>query len=301
MANIHQLERLNAEVAARTKRERRRANEIRTKTIQRMQLQMATPLDIGLEQSDAILGVGQDDVFDLGETEKRMGEKAQVQWLNDDVLEYVDEDDERDGASNAVESSEDVFPQEEDQNMRHRRLEAELDGLYNAYKQRLWERDAKSKVKEQRSKNKEREEEWAGIQTEHGSDEESTESEGGWDMAQKNKLQTSDISSDESSEDEGGVETTSNGKRSRLLKNSAAPPPKRQRLVQTLELPSVSSSAATRLWFSQGVFSGVDDINNLREDDDYKNEDDMSAQENDRKDEVCHLRRNFCDHSHEIP
>lgn len=184
--------------------------------------------------------------------------------------------------------------------MRHRRLEAELDGLYNAYKQRLWERDAKSKVKEQRSNNKEREEEWAGIQTEHGSDEESTESEGGWDMAQKNKLQTSDISSDESSEDEGGVETTSDGKRSRLSNNSAARPPKRQRLVQTLELPSMSSSAATRLWFSQGVFSGIDDMNNLREDDDYKNEDDMSAQENDRKDEVCHLRRNFCDHSHEI-
>jgi len=265
-----------------------------------MQLQMAAPLDIGLEQSDAILGIGQDDVFDLGETEKRMGEKAQVQWLNDDVLEYVDEDNERDGASNAVESSEDVFPQEEeDQDMRHRRLEAELDGLYNAYKQRLWERDAKSKVKEQRSKNKEREEEWTGIQTEHGSDEESTESEGGWDLTQQNKLQTSDISSDESSEDEGKVGT--NRKRPRLLINSAAPPPKRQRLVQTLELPSVSSSAATRLWFSQGVFSGTDDINNLREDNDYRTEDDMSVQGNDRKDEVCHLCRNFCDHSTEIP
>jgi len=261
-----------------------------------MQLQMTAPLDIGLEQSDAILGVGQDDVFDLGETEKRMSEKAQVQWLNDDVLEYVDEDDERDGASNAIESGEDVFPQEEDQDMRHKRLEAELDSLYDAYKQRLWERDAKSKVKEQRSKNKEREEEWAGIQTEHGSDEENTESEGGWDVAQQNKLQTNDISSDESSEDEEGVETASNRKRSSLLKNSAAPPPKRQRLVQNLEPPSVSSSAATRLWFSQGIFSGMDDINNLREDNDYKNEDDMPAEGNDGKDEVCYLCRNFCDH-----
>ncbi|KIJ68338.1 hypothetical protein HYDPIDRAFT_24627, partial [Hydnomerulius pinastri MD-312] len=50
-----ELERLNAEAAAKAKRERRRANEIKTKTIQRMQLQMTAPLDIGLEQNDASL------------------------------------------------------------------------------------------------------------------------------------------------------------------------------------------------------------------------------------------------------
>ncbi|KAL1740567.1 FtsJ-like methyltransferase-domain-containing protein, partial [Schizophyllum fasciatum] len=64
-----ELERLNAEAAARTKRQRRRANEIKTKTIQRMQLQMTAPLDIGMEQADASLG-GQDDFFDLDEVER---------------------------------------------------------------------------------------------------------------------------------------------------------------------------------------------------------------------------------------
>ena len=260
-----------------------------------MQLQMTAPLDIGLEQNDAILGAGHDEVFDLEETEKRMDEKTQVHWLNDDVPESIDNDNEYDEASDAAEADEGTFSQDEDQDMRYRGLEAELDGLYDAYKHRLWERDAKSRAKEQRSKNKE--EEWVGIQPEHGSDEESSESEGGWGMAQRNKLQTSDTSSDESSDDEEGVETIPSRKRSRSLKNPAAPPPKRQRLVQTLELPSAPSSAATQLWFSQGVFSGLDDIDKPREDTDHKNEDDTSTQGNDRdKDEVCRPCHNLCIH-----
>lgn len=256
---------------------------------------MTAPLDIGLEQNDAILGAGHDEVFDLEETEKRMDEKTQVHWLNDDVPESIDNDNEYDEASDAAEADEGTFSQDEDQDMRYRGLEAELDGLYDAYKHRLWERDAKSRAKEQRLKNKE--EEWVGIQPEHGSDEESSESEGGWGMAQRNKLQTSDTSSDESSDDEGGVETIPSRKRSRSLKNPTAPPPKRQRLVQTLELPSAPSSAATQLWFSQGVFSGLDDIDKPREDTDHKNEDDTSTQGNDRdKDEVCRPCHNLCIH-----
>src|SRR5882762_2555385 len=81
LMGVAQLERLNAEHAARTKRERRRANEVKTKTIQRMQLQMTAPMDIGMEQHDASLGFGQDDVFDLTGAEKGMRKKGGVTKL----------------------------------------------------------------------------------------------------------------------------------------------------------------------------------------------------------------------------
>lgn len=45
-----ELENLTKEEAARLKRARRRANEKRTKTIQRMQLNMVIPTEIGMEQ-----------------------------------------------------------------------------------------------------------------------------------------------------------------------------------------------------------------------------------------------------------
>src|ERR1700759_3139720 len=71
-----QLERLNKEATGRAKRARRRANELRTRTIQRMQLQMTAPLDIGLEHQDPALHMGQDDTFDLSVTERAMSKKG---------------------------------------------------------------------------------------------------------------------------------------------------------------------------------------------------------------------------------
>ncbi|KXN89929.1 AdoMet-dependent rRNA methyltransferase SPB1 [Leucoagaricus sp. SymC.cos] len=257
-----ELERLNAEAAARAKRKRRRANEIRSKTIQRMQLRMTAPLDIGLEQSDATLGVGQEDVFDLEETEKKLNKKAQVQWLNDDETMY---DDVEDGEDNSSERNTDNdFSSGEDEDRRIDGLEATLDGLYDAYKNRLRERDAKFRANEARAKDKEREKEWAGIQAERDGSDESTDSEGGWDVAQNNKLKEDDDSSDESS-DEEKEGPASKGKRYRALQDPALPSAKRQRLASTPDVPSKPSSTAARLWFSQDVFSGVDSLEGLEE------------------------------------
>ncbi|KAF5355800.1 hypothetical protein D9756_003854 [Leucocoprinus leucothites] len=280
-----ELERLNAEAAARAKRERRRTNEIRTKTIQRMQLQMTAPLDIGLEQSDAALGVGQDDVFDLGETENRMSRKSQVQWLNDETLETIGSEGAIDGGSSAENTDQDVLSSDEEWDRKLEGLEAELDGLYDAYKDRLRERDAKFRVKEERSKDKEREKVWNGIQAENESDEESTESEGGWDISQRNKVQSGDTSSDESS-DEGRDEMAFQRKRSRTSKEHRSPFVKRQRLLNTLERSSNPSSTAARLWFSQDVFSGMDNANVFEEaggNTESVSEDDLSSQESDQE------------------
>ncbi|CAE6437170.1 unnamed protein product, partial [Rhizoctonia solani] len=61
-----ELQKLTTESAARAKRDRRRANEKRTRTVMRMQLQMTAPLDIGMDfKDDALKG----DVFDLGEAD----------------------------------------------------------------------------------------------------------------------------------------------------------------------------------------------------------------------------------------
>ena len=48
-----------------------------------MQLQMTAPLDIGLEQHDPSLGYGQDDVFDLEDTQKGLRKNGGVAHLGD--------------------------------------------------------------------------------------------------------------------------------------------------------------------------------------------------------------------------
>lgn len=258
-----------------------------------MQLQMTAPLDIGLEQHDAALGIGQEDVFDLGDAEKRMSQDTQVQWLNDEALEAIDDEGGKDEVSSRSEEDEDeVLSSAEERDKRVGGLEAELDGLYEAYKDRLRERDAKFKAKEERSKNKEREKEWNGIQIERDSDGESTDSDGGWDVAQRNKLGDNDASSDESSDEgeEGDGGSTKYRKRTRSSKDTVAPAAKRQRLLNNLESPSKPSTAAARLWFSQDVFSGLDRIDDLEDDEsreDHSEEEDevMSEGVSDEEDE----------------
>jgi AdoMet-dependent rRNA methyltransferase SPB1 len=266
-----------------------------------MQLQMTAPLDIGLEQSDAALGVGQDDVFDLGEAEKHINRKTQVQWLNEEALETISDVDESEGKGGLgeeeeEEEEEDNVPSlDEERDRRVDALEAELDGLYDAYRDRLCERDAKFKVKEERMKNKEQEKEWSGIRTERDSDGESTDSEGGWDLAQRNKLKDSDDSSDESSAEgeEEKEDAVPHQKCLRADKDAALPSAKRLRLVDTSEPESKPSSATVRLWFDQDVFSSVDIANDLAEDGDEDEEQNMSdispIENDDETDQVHHF------------
>ncbi|KAF4623156.1 hypothetical protein D9613_001897 [Agrocybe pediades] len=291
-----ELERLNAEAAARLKRERRRANEIKTRTIQRMQLQMTAPLDIGLEQTDASLGIGQDEMFDLGQAENNAPKhRSTILTMDDDgdaILDSSDDDGEDDG-----DDDDQPLDSEEEREKKVAELENELDGLYDAYQGRLRERDAKYKVKEARRKNAEREEAWDGIK-EKGSDAEGSDSdsEGGWDKIQQAKLDdggsSSDDSSDESEEEEEEEEedrttTAKTLKRGRSDHDAVASKgSKRQRLVSGLE-PKVktANAAAARLWFSRDVFAGAgldeisDSENTDEESDDYSEEGVLSAED----------------------
>ncbi|KZT75162.1 hypothetical protein DAEQUDRAFT_748241 [Daedalea quercina L-15889] len=254
----NELERLNAEAAARTKRERRRANEIKQRTIQRMQLQMTAPLDIGLEQTDAALSLGHDDVFDLDNATKAMGRKGGAARLaeEDDA-----ESDEEGVAEEADEDEDGALDSDEEEERKVADLEAQLDGLYDAYRDHLRERDAKYKVKEAR-KNAKHREEWDGIK-EKGSDDESDESEeeGGWDKFEATKERAGeDSSSDEDSSDEGEDEASRTPAKKRRIAGDAPGEARSRKKARLAEPPSAAGplSRAAQVWFSQDCFAGAD-------------------------------------------
>ncbi|KII93549.1 hypothetical protein PLICRDRAFT_26721 [Plicaturopsis crispa FD-325 SS-3] len=269
---LPQLERLNADAAARTKRERRRANEVKTKTIQRMQLQMTAPLDIGLEQTDPTLGLGQEDVFDLGGAERGLRKKGGVaQLVDEDGDINLESDDDADGGE---ETDDEILDSEEERERKTAALEAEMDGLYDQYQGRLRERDAKFKVKESRKNNAEREE-WNGIQ-EKDSDEEEEENdsdgeEGGWDKVEQAKENAgADSSSDDSDSDEDAPPVTGQKRRRGDPVEAPAAGPKRARLLTKLEEPKTvaQASRAAQVWFSQDVFAGIDGLDDIEDDED---------------------------------
>ncbi|KAJ7293683.1 FtsJ-domain-containing protein [Mycena rebaudengoi] len=251
-----ELERLNAEASARTKRERRKANEVKTRTIQRMQLQMTAPLDIGLEQTDASLG-GQDDFFDLGGAEVGLRKRGGISRLVDEE-DAVGGSDQEDAEEEDADEDAEVLDSDEERERKVDGLEAEMDGLYDAYRDRLRERDAKYKVMESRQKNAEREE-WQGIKPIEVDSDDSEEEEGGWDKMEVAKERSGDTSSDDDSDDDDD-EVPSTRKRPRT-EAGPSKPSKRAKLITKLQEPKThtSVSQAAKVWFSQDVFAGMDE------------------------------------------
>ncbi|KAK1232715.1 AdoMet-dependent rRNA methyltransferase spb1 [Marasmius sp. AFHP31] len=268
---IHdELERLNTENAARRKRERRKANEVRQRTIQRMQLKMTAPMDLGLELQDEALAQGQDDVFDLRDTEKGMSKKGGVSKLIGDNGMVDGESDDEDGSDEGSEEDEELLDSEEERERKTRDLEAEMDGLYDAYQSRLQEKDAKYKVKEARRNLKSREE-WGGIQEDKddSGDDSEEEEEGGYDKMHQHL-------DEDSSSDESDVE----------MDHAELPPTKKRRmdssgrsLVVGLNEPKPTGSQAAKVWFSQDLFAGVDE--DLEDDDESDMEDEEDEEDED--------------------
>lgn len=260
-----QLERLHAEQAARTKRERRRANEVKTKTIQRMQLQMTAPMDIGMEQNDSSLGFGQDDIFDLTGAERGMSKRGGVTMLVGDD-ENVPESDESEVEGGG--EDEEMLDSEEERERKVAGLEAELNGFYDMYQERMREKDAKFKVKEGRKKSGQLEE-WNGIK-ENGSDDEDggSEEDGGWAQMEEAKAKAGDDSSSDESEGDGNDHEPVAFGQKRRQKEPVAPSTKRVKLLTTLEHPksAAQTSRAAHVWFSQDVFAGMSGLDNFEGD-----------------------------------
>ncbi|KAG8219893.1 FtsJ-domain-containing protein [Butyriboletus roseoflavus] len=241
-----ELEKRNAEAVAKAKRSRRRANEIKTKTIQRLQLQMTAPLDIGLEQNDASLNMGQDDMFDLVGTHRELRKKGGISKLASD-------DEMPSGGEEEVEeleaSDDEVIGAEEERERRVSVLEADLDGMYDAYREKLKERDAKYRVVEAKRK-KGQLDEWNGLKGENDAESgDDSGGDGGWEeMAAAKEI--GDPSSDESDYDEPNPDQKRKRPNPAIRKHTDVQPPSR----------------AAQIWFSQDIFNDMVEPN---EDDEY--------------------------------
>jgi AdoMet-dependent rRNA methyltransferase SPB1 len=140
-----------------------------------MQLNMVTPMDLGLERQD---GIDDSDMFDLGEVEgttsrSRLGPRKGVQgaFADDEIMESGDEgSDELEGIDEEEEEEDDGLDDEE---RKVQRLEVSLDALYDQYHQHKSDRDARHRAKEERRKRDAAEGgEWLGIKAQESESEE---------------------------------------------------------------------------------------------------------------------------------
>ncbi|KAG8990681.1 AdoMet-dependent rRNA methyltransferase spb1, partial [Tulasnella sp. 427] len=297
-----ELERLNEDAAARRKRERRKKNEKRAKEALKLQLRMTAPTDIGMEVADhALQGKGAgDDFFDINEAERKKARKAGESGL----MAAYDRYDEASSDEEQLSKPEDItdttlLDSEEEEELRVARLEADIDGMYEAYVQKMMEKDAKYRVREGRKKDKERSEVWDGISApkrSSGSDSEPEEDdevlesdqkgERGWDgmMAARRRIGESSDEEDDGSDAETSSSQTSvpdadssrprKRRRTSASSGESSPPEDDEppaRLVQTfanLGPSKPSGSKAAQLWFGQDLFKTVGDLDDLSDEED---------------------------------
>jgi AdoMet-dependent rRNA methyltransferase SPB1 len=224
---------------------------------------MTAPLDIGLEQIDASLGMGQEDMFDLTGTERQLRNKGGIGIIR--VDDDTPEDEDEDEVVARDDEEDEVLDSEEERDRRASRLEAEMDGLYDAYQEKLKERDSKFQAREARQRNGMLEE-WGGIQD---SDNSESDEEGGWDQMEAAKGDNDD-SSDESDDEEH--ETS--GRKRRRPQATEIRSNKKVRLVTKLEEPT-AGGRASQVWFSQDLFGGVEGLDDIEGEEEEGEEDDV--------------------------
>jgi len=285
---------------AKQKREKRKKNEMKARTIQKLQLGMTAPTDLDLNDNE----LAGEEMFDLGEGERelaRAGGRNLREVVND--ADGLSESEDEASAEVPEESDDEVLSSDEERELRTQMLEGALDSLYDDYKERMSERDAKWKVKQQRLKDRNFDS-WHGIREGDESDDgvdkgyrdqmvrrmprrgdadsedEESEGEGGWDVvaAQKAKLDN-DSSSDSDSDDD---EAPKKAKKAAVkIRPDARAPAQPKRLLTTLTPDDTRAqmSKNAQVWFDQGVFKDVGDLAALDGDDeseeDEEEDDDM--------------------------
>lgn len=144
-----ELEELNQKLKNKKKKEKRKANEMKQKEIVRMQMNMLTPKDIGIEAA----AVGADSLFNLKTAEKT----GVLNDLSKGKRRMVfDEEELVQGNEIYIASDEEVESEAELDE-----LEAQLDSMYSAYKERRSARDAKFRAKQARGDDDD--DRWDGI------------------------------------------------------------------------------------------------------------------------------------------
>lgn len=152
-----ELQALRDKENAKKKREKRRANEKKQKEIVRMQLNMTAPMDIGLEQAGPL---GEGAMFALKTIDKSAAIGKIVRGKM--VVLNESEQNKKDGSIYVAEGEDEDTDEEED------RLEAELDGMYEQYKERKAATDAKYRAKRARMEHDD--DEWEGVSVDERDD-----------------------------------------------------------------------------------------------------------------------------------
>ena len=224
-----------------------------------MQLQMTAPLDIGLEQSDLSLKMGQEEIFDLTDTRRGLHKIGGIaRLIGDEEMSEGQDDDESEREEEG--DMDGIWDSDQERERKLSALEVELDGMYDAYQEKLNERNSKRRVQEARRKSGLLEE-WNGIgSTNKDSDDESSQ-DGGWEKMDAQK-EMDDSSSSEEESDDGLVIG-----QKRLRPAPADPPPNKK--VKFIDDPSQHAprpSRAAQVWFSRDVFEGLDGDDMIDED-----------------------------------
>lgn len=139
------------------KREKRRENEKKQKEIVRMQMNMISPMDIGMEEAGPI---GEGSMFAL----KSADQTEAMRRLNRGKMVTISEVKSTDIQDS--DSDNDESDPEED------RLERDLDSMYDNYKERKAEYDAKYRAKKAREQRGD--DEWEGLSAGEGEDSDSS-------------------------------------------------------------------------------------------------------------------------------
>lgn len=258
-----------------------------------MQLQMTTPMDIGLERAD-------DEIFGLGDIDGRTGRLG----------EGSDDEAEGDIVVEANGRSEDVDGEEEDLSDDERRVRALEDGLEDAYdrhQENLLDRDQKRKAREAARIRRHKEEgdgEWQGIEKDDGEEGEG-EDEGGdsgddIEVTRKKRhvaFADEDDGADDDS-DSDGEDVTKEAERIMAARRTGPraldPRPGVDRVVRPKETKlltdlqpakkaktAAETSRAAAMWFDQPVFKGIKGMETLMapgdEDEEQSGEEDEDA------------------------
>ncbi|KAL9571569.1 hypothetical protein ACKAV7_004211 [Fusarium commune] len=195
------------------KREKRKENERKQREVVRMQLNMSTPFDIGLEESGPI---GEGAMFSL----KKVDKTDAMRRLNRGKMVVPTQAPQKEADSGLGSSGEtdDESDAEED------RLERELESMYDQYKERKAEVDAKYRAKKARKNFGD--DEWDGLSGEEADE----------------KDESSELEEDDSSSDEDEAPT--------------------EGLIRDLDSSKGANGLSKRAtaFFNQDIFSGISGI-----------------------------------------
>lgn len=234
-----ELQALKDKELSRKKRDRRKENEQKQKDIVRMQLNMTAPMDIGMEQEGPM---GDDSMFQLKTIDKAGGTLGRI--AKGKMVKVTEKQPKRQQVEE-IESGDESDDAED-------RLERELDGMYDAYKERKSATDAKYRAK--RSRKEHDDEEWEGVSADEqaASDESELEED-----------------SEEDSSDEDGLPRDS------LLTD-----------LDNEQADASGLSKRARAFFNQDVFKDVEGLLDEPEDEEVKDVMEDEVMEVDEIDEI---------------